>query len=479
MQGSIKQASPGKLPGFFFRWSSIRPLILEKAPFFVLAAVSSIITYIAQQKGGAVEDLQYLSLPARLANAVISYCSYIGKAIWPADLAVLYPHPGMLPPWQVLGAVLLLTVITLLVIYAAKQFPYLAVGWLWYLGTLIPVIGIVQVGVQAMADRYTYVPLIGVLIMIAWGVPDLLGRWRYRMIALTVPAIVILLVFTFVTWKQVHYWQDTVTLFRRALAVTANNYVAHYNFGNSLQDQGKLEEAVSHYFEALRIHPNYADAHNNLGAVLQEQGYFQEAVNHYSEALRINPNYGNAYNNLGFALQEQGRYKEAFAHYSEALRINPHSAGAHSNMGDLLMIQGKTEEAIGHYHEAIRLRPDYMKTYINWGEKLAAQGKYNEAAELYERALRIKPDSAEIHYNMGTMLAARGDMDEAIAHLRETVRIKPDYAKAHNNLGNALLIQGKIDEAIYSFRQALHLKPDYRMAQENLRDALILQKKSR
>jgi len=426
-----------------YRWTLIRTLVWEKVPFVVLSVASSVITYVAQQKVGAMSSLQSFPLSARIGNALVSYCSYMVKMVWPENLAVLYPHPGIVPSWQVLGAVLFLALSIFFILRMVRRVPYLTIGWLWYLGTLVPVIGIVQVGLQGMADRYTYVPLIGLFIMIAWGAPDLLKRWRYKKNALAVLSILILSLLTIGTLKQVHHWENSFTLFGRALEVTSNNFIIHNERGNALKAQGKLEEAISHYSKALRINPNYAYAHNNLGTALQEQGRLAEAISHYSEALRNNKSFAYAHNNMGTVLQEQG----------------------------------KLQEAAHHYAEAIRLRPDYEKPYINLGETFAAQGKYDEAMDYYSKALRINPDLIKIHYNMGTILLSQGKLEEAIAHFREAVRIKPDYVKAHSNLGSALLLSGKKEEAIAHFREALRYEPDHTIVQENLKKAMDLQKK--
>ncbi len=281
---------------------AIGHIILEKVPFFVLSLASSIVTYMAQQKGGAVRSLQSFPLTTRIANALVSYCGYIGKILWPENLALLYPHSGMPPVWKVIGAVLFLGIITFLIIRTVKRFPWLTVGWLWYLGTLVPVIGLVQVGMQAMADRYTYVPIIGVLIMVAWGVPELLEKWRHRNAALATVTVVILCIFSFVTWKQVQYWQNNTTLFKHTLEKTTNNPIIHYNLGNLLASQGKFDDAIKQFRESIRISPGYAKAHNNLGNALLYQGRLDEAIGSYREALRINPDYVIAQKNLNNAL---------------------------------------------------------------------------------------------------------------------------------------------------------------------------------
>jgi len=274
-------------------------LLLGKTPLFALAAVSSVVTFVVQKSGGAVKALEAYPFNIRITNAMVSYFRYISKAIWPQKLAILYPHPGQsLPMWHAALAGLLLVVISTVVIRAGRRCPYLPVGWLWYVGTLVPVIGLVQVGEQAMADRYTYVSLIGLFIIIAWGVPDLTAKYHYGKSALALAAASLLVALMVCSSLQVKHWKNSVTLFEHTVSVTANNPTAHYNLSLALGKKGMLQESMKHSYETLRIRPNYADAHNNLGVALTKQGRLQEAVFHFTEALRINPEYGKARRNL-------------------------------------------------------------------------------------------------------------------------------------------------------------------------------------
>ena len=378
------------------RFKSIHPfrLVLEKAPFFALSAVSSFLTFFAQRSGGTVGSLEAFPLETRMANALVSYVSYIGKMIWPHHLAVLYPYPDILPIWQVAEAGLLLVGLSALVILAARRRPYLVVGWLWYFGTLVPVIGLVQVGLQAMADRYTYVPLIGLFIMMAMGVPDNLAGWRHRRIVLAISAGLLLSIFMIVTRLQVYHWENAITLFEHTLAVTSNNSVIHNNLGVVLAQQGKTQEAIAHYTEALRIKPDYTDAHNNLGVALARQGKTQEAIAHYTEALRIKPNYAEVHYNLGNALARQGKIQEAITHYTEALKIKPDYVGAHYNLGNALVRQGKTQEAIAHFAEALRIKPDFADAHFALGLAYLMIGNRDSALEEYKILKTINPDLA-------------------------------------------------------------------------------------
>jgi Flp pilus assembly protein TadD len=361
-------------------WATAGRLVWEKLPLLALAAASSIATFVIHQRGGAVIILSAIPLQLRIENALVSYVVYIGKMLWPAGLAVLYPYPQSLSAWSVAVAFVTLTGISVAVIWAAPRRPYLPVGWFWYLGTLVPVIGLIQVGDQAIADRYTYIPLIGLFIIVAWGVPDLLVRWPLRRvvlpkIALPAAACLVILACAITARGQLEYWEDSTTLWTHTLAVTTRNNIAHNNLGATLADQGKTDEAIAHYSEALRIKSDYADAHNNLGVALADQGKLDEAIAHYSEALRIKPGYSDAHSNLGIALADQGNLDEAIAQFTEALRINPDSAKAHNNLGVALASQGKLDEAIAQFTEALQVKPDYADARNNLELALARRGK--------------------------------------------------------------------------------------------------------
>jgi tetratricopeptide (TPR) repeat protein len=298
-----------------------------------------------------------MPLDFRVANAVVSYVAYIGKMLWPAGLAALYPFPETLPGWQVFGSLFVLIGVTLAVLRAGPRRAYLAVGWFWYLGTLVPVIGLVQAGQQAMADRYSYVPLIGLLIMAGWGIPELLGNWRHRSRALSAVSVAAILACAVVARGQVRYWENDNLLWTHALEVTSGNYVAHNNLGTALVKEGKPQEALAHYAEALRIRPDYLDVYYNVGTIFMDQQRFGDAMAAYSEVLRRKPDHAYAHNNVGVLLKNLGRIDEAIAHYSEAVRLDPGHANAHYNLGNALASQGKVAEAIEQYTRALELRP--------------------------------------------------------------------------------------------------------------------------
>jgi len=383
-------------------------LLREKIPLLVVALLSSVVTYAAQRGAGAVSVLEALPLGGRIMNAVVSYAAYIATMFWPAKLAGLYPYH----PWsatRVVGSAVVLVGISASALLTAKRYPYFPVGWLWYLGTLIPVIGLVQVGIQARADRFTYVPLIGLFIVIAWGAADLAARWPRRRVALTAAAFVVVTACAVTARAQVEHWRDSLTFWQHTVDVSTDNARAHGNFGLELANVGKTDEAIRHYTEAIRISPELADVHSNLGNALAGQGKAADAVAHYQEALRLDPNHVVAHNGLGSALDDQGKYAEAITHYRAALLIDPGSAMIHNNLAAALANEGRLEEAASHLIESTRLAPD----------------------------------EADFHYNAAAVLERLGRLAEAGRHVDEALRRRPDYADARQ-LRERLRVSGRV-----------------------------------
>jgi protein O-mannosyl-transferase len=332
--GEIQPADSG------YKWSLIYPLLREKVPLFALIILSSIVTYVAAQVGGGFVSVGALPLSVRIGNAFISYIAYIVKMIWPINLAVLYPHPGELILWQIFGSVLLLISITVAVIWRAKRTPYLVAGWLWYLGTLVPVIGIVQAGPQAMADRYTYIPLIGLFIMVAWGVPDLLKKWKFRKEIFLALSALIILILSIITWTQVGYWQNSITLFDHTLKVTDYNWQIHYNRGVTYYSLGNYEQAIEDYSRAIEIRQNFEEAYTNRGIAYYNLGNYKQAIEDYNRAIEIRPNYAEAYINRGNACSRLSNYKQAIEDYGSAIKIKPDFAEAYNNRGFFYLTHG-------------------------------------------------------------------------------------------------------------------------------------------
>ena len=468
------RTEPSNRIGSSRQWPVAFYLFLEKIPLIILATTSGVVTLLAEREWGAAISLDVIPIRVRIGNALVSYVNYIVKMIWPSNMAVFYPlNPESLQWWQIAGSCLLLAAISLLALRVVRQRPYFTVGWLWYLGTLIPVIGLVQIGSQSMADRYTYIPLIGLFVIVAWGVPDLAARWRHREIWLATSATFLLLILMVVSFKQVGYWKNSITLYEHTLKVTSNNYIIHYNLGMALVDEGQVDAAIDHYLQALRIKPDCVEARNNLSLALAKQGRLDEAIDHYLQALRIKPDFEKAHYNLGLAFSKQGQTDKAVYHYLEALRIKPDYKQAHVNLGVALERQGRMQDAVDHYLEALRIEPE-EGTYNNLGNALEKQGRINAAIYHYLQALWLNPDYVDAHYNLGIALDKIGRIDKAVHHYSEALRIKPDFAEAHNNLGIVLEKKGRLDEAIVHYLQALRIKPDFDEAHNNLGIALFL-----
>ncbi|PKN88594.1 MAG: hypothetical protein CVU51_03835 [Deltaproteobacteria bacterium HGW-Deltaproteobacteria-1] len=377
-----------------FKWSLIYPLLLEKVPLFALAILSSIVTYIAAHSAGAVHSKAIPSF-VRIGNAFISYAAYIGKMILPMNLAVLYPHPGEVMLWQVIGSVFLLIAITFAVFRMVKQFPYLATGWLWYLGTLVPVIGIVQAGSQAMADRYTYIPLIGLFIIVAWGVPDLLRKWNYRKEILLALTALSILCFSIMTWIQVGYWRNSITLFDHTLRVTDGNYRIYNMRGIAYADLGNYKQAIEDYSRAIEIEPGYPEAYYNRGKDYADLGNHKQAIEDYSRAIKVKPDYAMAYNNRGNTLVNLGNYKQAIEDYSRAIEIKPDYPDAYFNRGNAYVYLGNYKQAIEDYSRAIKIKPDYTGAYKNRGIAYARFGNETLAVSDLKTAAKLGDESVK------------------------------------------------------------------------------------
>jgi len=378
--------------------SSTAPLhlVLEKLPFFALSLASSAITFVAQRSGGAVESLERVPFGARLSNALMAYLLYLQKMVWPSKLSILYLRPqDHWPAWQVALAVLLLSVITALALAPGRQRPYLTVGWFWYLGTLVPVIGLVQVGNQFMADRYTYIPLIGCFIILAWGGWELASNCRISPRLIVPVALLIVVSAGATTCRQVRLWRNTEALFEHCLGITTNNYVAHNILGTALRAEGRVKEAKGHFLEALRMQPAYIAALNNLGIMLTEQGDIDEAAFYLMEAIRLQPERADFYAKLGFGFDAQGRLEKAIAFYRVGLRLQPDQAEACNNLAWILATGAETRLRDGN--EAVRLAEHacdltgYQKTIFvgTLAVAYAQAGRFSEAASMAEKAIAL------------------------------------------------------------------------------------------
>ena len=348
-------------------------MLFEKIPFFVLALLASVLTYVAQQRGGSLTPVESLPLGGRIENALISYCRHLGMLFWPTDLAVFYPLPGQWPLWQALLAGGLILSFSVLAWIRRSRYPYLLIGWLWFIGMLVPVIGLVQTGSQALADRHTYLPSFGVLLLAVWSVYELLRGWRYRVPALSVAGGAAIILSLGLTRQQLALWKGSETLFRHALEVTQNNFIAHNCLGVALLNKGQIDEAIIHYHEAIRLTPNNSLGYSNLGVALLRKGQVDEAIRQFQQALPLEPDDAGTHNNLGNALARKGQIDQAISQYEAAIRLRPHDADAHSNLGVALYRKGRNEAAISQFLEALRLKPDYAEARKNLNVVLAAK----------------------------------------------------------------------------------------------------------
>ncbi len=450
-------------------------LLLEKLPLIALSIGASVVTYLVQRRGGAVLSIEQIPLASRIANAVISYVVYLVKFIWPTNLAVFYPHPIQLPAWQIIAASLALAGITALVLRGIARRPYLAVGWLWYMGTLVPVIGLVQVGAQARADRYTYIPMIGISIMLAWGGAEVFERRHWSKPAIAAVAAAACSAWLVVAWLNVTYWQNSIRLFQHAVDVTERNHVAHNNLGVALRQDGRAAEAVGEFRTALEIRPQDAEVQDNLGEALLTVGSVNEAIPPIQEALRLKPDFAKAHVDLGSAFMRSGRSDEAATQYRLAVELAPDNAEAQYGLGGVLLAQGRTQEAVPHLQAAlphlmdtVRAKPDDADGHYNLGRLFGILGRTDEAIAQFSETVRLRPDDAEAHFNLGVALAARERRQQAVDEFSTAVRLRPDYVRAHFNLGTTLAGLSRYDEAIGEFQEVLRLRPDFPDARRNL-----------
>jgi tetratricopeptide (TPR) repeat protein len=426
------------------RRSIPQKLMLEKIPLLVLSAISCGATLLAQEHALNPE----VPLLFRVYNAFVSCISYIRQMFWPARLAIFYPFPvGSISVWALVFATALLGAILFGVTLSAwalrKRRPYIITGWLWYLGMLVPVIGLVQVGSQAKADRYTYLPQIGLYLAATWAMMDLSASWRYRRKILSALAIAGIVLLIWRAWIQTFYWKNSESIWTRTLAVTSNNYFAHEQLGLALSQRGQLDDAISHYQESLKISPDFvrgrgksdnARKHFNLGNAFFEKGLMDEAMSHYQIALELGPEFAEAHSGFARALFQHGDIDQAIAHWQKTLSIHPEDADAHTGLGAALLQKGQLEDAIAHYEKAVELRPDYANGHYNLADALLQQRKIEAAIREYAKVISIQPKNADAHTSLANTLVRKGELREAIDHYETSLQIAPGSDTTLNNL---------------------------------------------
>ena len=408
-----QKLSETKIAGIIPLWQ-----LREKITFFVFSAVFAIITLYAQYK----PSIKNFPLGSRIANAPVAFVTYLEKTFWPHDMAIFYPFSEQIPLWQVLGASLLIILISAAVIIMIKRLPYLFVGWLWYAITLLPVIGIIQVGNFAMADRFTYLPSIGLAVMMAWGIPTLIKSEEIRKKFLFPAGIIFLAIISFLSWSQCGYWKNSIILFNHTLKVTDYNWLIYNHRGAAYVALGNYNQAIEDYDRAIEIRPGYVDAYNNRGSAYKGLGNYRRAIEDYDRAIEIRPGYVDAYNNRGNAYIALGNYKQAIEDYGRAIEIKP-DADAYYNRGHAYADLGNHRQAIEDYGRAIKIKPGYADAYINRGNAYNSLGNYKQAIEDYDKAIEIKPRYADAYYNRGVNYLTHGDNISGCRDARKTCEL--------------------------------------------------------
>ena len=454
-------------------------LILEKIPLLLLSAAFCGVTIWAQREAIVLD--RAVSVPWRFGNAFCSYAIYIKQLILPVRLAPFYPHMGVsLPAWEVGASVALLAGISWGVFAGRKKYPYLVTGWCWYLGMLVPVIGIMQVGLQAHADRYTYLPQIGLVIMAVWLIADWCAALRHRRAVLATTAAVVLTVLTVAAHRQTRYWRNSFSLWTHTLACTDRNPLAHNNMGLVFYDRGSYDEAIRHFEKSIEISPNVAMTYGNLGLAFSRQGQFDKAIPYFEKALKINPDYGDAHSNLGVIFIRQNQFEKAAGHLEKALKINPDSAETHYNLGIAFDRQGQFDKAILHFEKSLAINPNHAEANCKLGNLFSGRTNFVAAIRQYERALRINPDYVEVQNNLAWILAACPDAalrdgPRAVALARSAEHLsKGTLAPVLDTLAAAYAEAGQYPEAIATARRALNVAAGQESVAEGIRMRLRL-----
>jgi tetratricopeptide (TPR) repeat protein len=435
--------------------SSIVPgLILEKIPFLLVAIVWSVITLSVAKQTSGLARIETLGFGTRIANAVVSCAIYVYKTFWPQNLAVLYPYSPL--SWlTVLGAIALLVLISVICIKRYSSFPVLLVGWLWFMGMLIPVSGLFQIGAQAYADRYTYLPQTGLVFALTWAVSEVTKSWRHQRALLAGAAAMALSLLTWRTWDCISVWHDSESVWRNALAATTDNCTAHVQLCDVLLQKGRVDEAIAEAEIALRIQPNSAEAHVNLALALSKKGDMEKALLHFERALEIKPNRPKLHYNIATILAEEGRLDEAISQYEQELQIQPEFAQAHNNLGSALLRKGRLDDALLHFEKAIAANPRLPKVYYNAAVVLVQKGRSREAVDLLQKTLQLDPGNTEARIELGVAWSQTGRMDLAIGAWEKALESEPDNPNAAYDL--AWVCATFPDDAIRDGRKAVRL----------------------
>ncbi len=445
-------------------------LIVEKLPLLMLSGASIWVSILSTQDIDMMVATDTVPLTLRIGNALVSYLSYLSKIFWPHNLAIFYPFPKTLPLWLVVGSGVLLFVITTLFLLRSNRKPYLATGWLWYLGTLVPVIGIVQAGVwPAMADRWVYIPMIGILIIMVWAPAEMITKWRPKMqVLVTVLGVSAVVCCVFLVRGQLQHWQNSRLLFKHALDVTGGSDIAHNNLGSALLWEGDFKAALHHFKAALKLNPLMTKVHNNIGQTLVNLGRVNEAVDRYRVSLKLNPLEAETHNGLAVALLEQGHIKEALHHLHTAVRLEPNYGDVYVNLGAVYRQQGKIKMAVRYYLQALRLNPYLPEAHNNLGLLLMIEGKLKAAAAFFHKALEINPDFDAARENLKKLQTAQTAYRQRLAQLNGKIKRNPDNADLYLQLGDLYKDQGALNQALENYQKAFIIRPKSRPVMKKL-----------
>jgi protein O-mannosyl-transferase len=452
---------------------SLRRLVIEKIPLLAMSAAVMAVTIAGQSKTAMVK-LELLDLPARLANVVVSYWWYISKTVWPTDLNVFYFSWHIPSGSELFVPLAILIAVTIVAAIAHNSHKYVAIGWLWYLITLVPVIGLVQVGGQTHADRYTYIPIVGLFITICWAVGDIVSHRPWLRSYVAVIAVVVLIAFGAVTHRTVGYWKDSITLFRRAIAVAPENAFMHSSLGGVLSSKGRLDEAETELREALRLSPDSKFALSGMGYLMKQKGKTEESLAYYRKALAVNPRYPEAYMGIGMVLSDIGRYDQAQENLNKALALKPEWPEALCRLGTVMRKKGHFEDAIGLYKKALQINPMMPDAWADLGMLFYNTGRNDDAIRSFRRAIKLDHGMARAYMGLG-MANEVGNPEEALAACRKAIELAPKLSEAHLAMGAILLKKADYVGAAAEYRKSLDIQPDF-FAWNNLGDAQLQMK---
>jgi protein O-mannosyl-transferase len=497
--------------------SPVFHLIREKIPFFLLLTAPAVFALLTVQvtEKLTLNPLKFIPGLGHMFKAGLFFTNYIHKLIIPLNLTLPTPqvHFYEISKWKTTGCLVLILAVSALVIKGRRRYPFLVTGWLWYLIILFPISGMIRILVDKIADRYSYISLTGLFIMIAWGAPELLKRWRHQRAALAISAIVVTACLMSLSWNQTRYWKNSITLFQHTIDVYPDDYKSRIRLAAAFMNEKKFDEAIVELNYNIQNHPHEIKTYHNLGVAYKEQKKFADAEQAFRKALAINPNYWQAYSALGLLSMDQGKDDDALYHFQKTIQFRPNLLSAHRRVLKLLINNERIEEAVSHFEQFVTKSPKKADARAGFAKALEAAGQLDEAIIQYGKALKLKPENAENQNSLGIILAKKGNLDEAVLHYRaaikvspkyadahynlavaffrqgyeqkaqehlsETIRLSPDFAQAHNNLGIIRAEQGNLEDAVMHFSRAIEINPKYADAEKNLNKAMgLIEKRS-